>query len=50
MIELEHDKRKKLTVVSILYLVSLSIIAFMYYSKTELDLEKFLLQLIKAPS
>lgn len=49
MVELEYDKTKKLCVVGLLYLLSLSVIAYMYYSKTELDLESIILEFIKTP-
>ena len=47
LVELEHDKFKKLCVVAVLYLAALSIIGMMYYSNTELDLEKIMEQLMK---
>jgi hypothetical protein len=46
-VELEHDKFKKLCVVAVLYLMALSMVGMMYYSNTELDLEKIMEQLMK---
>ena len=47
MIELEHDKKKKLGVVLLLYLLAVALIGYMYYTNAELDVEKLLLELIK---
>jgi hypothetical protein len=45
--ELQYDRKKKLGVVALLYLLVLGAIAFFYYTNTELDLDSILMELIK---
>lgn len=47
LIELEYDKKKKLGVVFLLYLLAVAVIGYLYYTNAELDIEKLLLDLIK---
>jgi len=46
MIELEYDKKKKLGVVYLLYLLVVAVIFYLYYTDTKLDLESMLMDLI----
>jgi hypothetical protein len=45
MVELEYDKKKKLGVVAVIYLLFVLAIGYLYYTETELDLENLLVQL-----
>lgn len=48
MIELEYDKKKKLGVLAVLYLLTLAVVGYLYYTNAEMvDLESMLMEMIQ---
>jgi hypothetical protein len=48
MVELESDKRKKLTIVAFIYLTAVALICYLYHSNGDLNLDG-MFQLSKEP-